>query len=78
MLVSPDLGVVAGSVDLVLVMREGAVVEQGPVERVLGAPRHPYTRRFASVPRLETSRASVVAARPPGGGLPGTTCSSKP
>ncbi|MDX2297496.1 MULTISPECIES: ABC transporter ATP-binding protein [Streptomyces] len=66
-LVSHDLGVVAGSVDRVLVMRDGAVVEQGPVERVLGAPEHPYTRRLlAAVPRLETSRASVVAARPPG------------
>ncbi|MDT9686309.1 ABC transporter ATP-binding protein [Streptomyces sp. TRM76323] len=71
-LVSHDLGVVAGSVDRVLVMRGGAAVEQGPVERVLGAPEHPYTRRLlASVPRLETSRASVVAARPPRGPAPG-------
>ncbi|WP_085067035.1 ABC transporter ATP-binding protein [Catenuloplanes japonicus] len=42
--VSHDLAVVAQLCDEVLVMRDGAVVEQGPVSDVLYAPRHEYTR----------------------------------
>ena len=45
--VSHDLAVVAqlcGDDGEVLVMRDGEVVEQGPVEHVLHDPRHPYTR----------------------------------
>ncbi|MGW0855919.1 ABC transporter ATP-binding protein [Streptomyces sp. NPDC002690] len=42
--VSHDLAVVAQLCDEVLVMREGAVVEQGPTRAVLHAPRHEYTR----------------------------------
>ncbi|GGO85814.1 ABC transporter ATP-binding protein [Wenjunlia tyrosinilytica] len=54
LLVTHDLGVVAGSVDDVLVMREGREVERGPVDRVLGAPGRPYTRELlGAVPRLE-------------------------
>ncbi|BCY08125.1 ABC transporter ATP-binding protein [Actinoplanes sp. L3-i22] len=42
--VSHDLAVVAQLCEEVLVMRAGEVVEQGPVEQVLHAPRHEYTR----------------------------------
>ncbi|NGN70033.1 ABC transporter ATP-binding protein, partial [Streptomyces sp. A7024] len=42
-LVTHDLGVVAGSVDDVLVMRAGRAVERGPVVEVLGSPADPYT-----------------------------------
>jgi ABC-type dipeptide/oligopeptide/nickel transport system ATPase component len=42
--VSHDLAVVAQLCEQVLVMRAGEVVEQGPVEQVLHAPRHEYTR----------------------------------
>ncbi|MFE3826569.1 ABC transporter ATP-binding protein [Streptomyces sp. NPDC059092] len=42
--VSHDLAVVAQVCDEVLVMREGAVVEQGPTRSVLYDPRHAYTR----------------------------------
>ncbi|WP_460801117.1 ABC transporter ATP-binding protein [Microbacterium sp. GXF6406] len=42
--VSHDLAVVAQICDDVLVLRDGAVVEQGPTERILFAPEHEYTR----------------------------------
>ncbi|MGW0585160.1 ABC transporter ATP-binding protein [Streptomyces sp. NPDC002920] len=49
--VSHDLAVVRHITDETMVMRRGTVVEQGPTERVLGAPEHDYTRRLlASVP----------------------------
>ncbi|MEU1615918.1 ABC transporter ATP-binding protein [Streptomyces sp. NPDC005722] len=57
LLVTHDLGVVAGSVDEVLVMKDGRAVERGPVGTVLGAPRQPYTRNLvAAVPRVGTAR----------------------
>ncbi|MDH6540718.1 ABC transporter ATP-binding protein [Streptomyces sp. SPB4] len=57
LLVTHDVGVAAGSVDELLVMRGGAAVERGPVDRVLSAPRAPYTRELlAAVPRLDGPR----------------------
>jgi oligopeptide/dipeptide ABC transporter ATP-binding protein len=36
-----------------VILRQGVVVEEGPVERVFGQPRHAYTRALlASVPQL--------------------------
>jgi oligopeptide transport system ATP-binding protein len=50
--VTHDLSVVRQSADDVLVMQSGRAVEQGPVDKVLDAPQHPYTQRLmASVPR---------------------------
>ncbi|MFJ9112633.1 ABC transporter ATP-binding protein [Streptomyces sp. NPDC102283] len=61
LLVTHDVGVAAESVDEVLVMRHGKEVERGPVARVLGAPREPYTKELlAAVPRLETRRVVPV------------------
>ncbi|GGN35712.1 dipeptide ABC transporter ATP-binding protein [Streptomyces fuscichromogenes] len=58
LLVTHDVGVAAESVDDVLVMRHGRVVEQGPVVGVLGAPAQPYTRELLSaVPRVDAVRA---------------------
>ncbi|MDH6574527.1 ABC transporter ATP-binding protein [Kitasatospora sp. MAP5-34] len=57
LLVTHDLGVVAGNTDRVLVMRDGRAVERGEVAEVLGAPREPYTRELlAAVPRLDSPR----------------------
>ncbi|BCY12972.1 ABC transporter ATP-binding protein [Actinoplanes sp. L3-i22] len=44
LLISHDLGVVAGSTDSVIVMRDGRAVESGATESVLLAPAHEYTR----------------------------------
>ncbi|MFC8624733.1 ABC transporter ATP-binding protein [Streptomyces anulatus] len=64
LLVTHDVGVAAESVGEVLVMRHGKEVERGPVARVLGAPREPYTKELlAAVPRVETRR--VVPVPPP-------------
>ncbi|GAA0479614.1 ATP-binding cassette domain-containing protein [Streptomyces sp. NPDC046215] len=46
LLLSHDLAVVRELADEVLVMREGRVVEAGPVETVWSAPRHPWTREL--------------------------------
>ncbi|MFJ5045157.1 dipeptide ABC transporter ATP-binding protein [Streptomyces sp. NPDC088719] len=65
LLVTHDVGVAAESVDEVLVMRHGKEVERGPVARVLGAPREPYTKELlAAVPRVETRRALPAPAPP--------------
>ncbi|MGX1789153.1 ABC transporter ATP-binding protein [Bosea sp. NPDC055332] len=42
-LVTHDIGVVAGLADRVVVMYGGEVVESGTTDEVLGSPRHPYT-----------------------------------
>ena len=53
-LISHDLGVVAGIADDVLVLRRGEAVERGPVTTVLSTPEHEYTRNLlAAVPRMD-------------------------
>ena len=42
--ITHDLGIVRKLADTVCVMKEGKIVETGPVERVFTAPVHPYTR----------------------------------
>ena len=53
-LITHDLGVVAGIASRVAVMYAGQVVEDGPVDQVFGQPRHPYTASLLdSIPRLD-------------------------
>tara|TARA_R110002020_G_scaffold475558_1_gene710888 strand:- start:2490 stop:3476 length:987 start_codon:yes stop_codon:yes gene_type:complete len=47
-LITHDIGVVASIADRVAVMYAGRLVEQGPVDEVLVAPRHPYTQALVS------------------------------
>ncbi len=42
--ITHDLGIVRRIADTVCVMKGGKIVEQGPVEQVFKAPKHPYTR----------------------------------
>ena len=42
--ITHDLGIVRRLADTVCVMKEGKIVERGPVEQVFSAPEHPYTR----------------------------------
>jgi peptide/nickel transport system ATP-binding protein len=54
LLVSHDLGVIAGMADRVAVMYEGRVVEAGTAVDVFGRPQEPYTRKLlGAVPRLD-------------------------
>ncbi len=42
--ITHDLGIVRKLADTICVMKQGKIVEKGPVERVFTAPAHPYTR----------------------------------
>lgn len=54
LLITHNLGLVAGRMDRVYVMYGGGIVESGPVEEVLRHPRHPYTKGLlAAVPLLD-------------------------
>jgi oligopeptide/dipeptide ABC transporter ATP-binding protein len=56
-LITHDLGVVAGMCDRVHVMYSGMFVETGSAEQVFETPRHPYTLGLLqSVPRLDSPR----------------------
>lgn len=56
--VSHDLAVVRYLCTRVLVLHQGVVVEQGPVDEVFERPRHRYTRALiAAVPPDSASRA---------------------
>ncbi|RUY04402.1 ABC transporter ATP-binding protein, partial [Mesorhizobium sp. M7A.F.Ca.US.005.03.2.1] len=74
-LITHDLGVVAGHADRVAVVYSGRVVEQAGVSELFADPRHPYTRGLiASIPNLEESRErlfSIDGSPPALGRLPG-------
>ena len=60
LLISHNLGVIAGSADRVAVMYAGRIVEEAGVKDLFAAPKHPYTiGLLRSVPRLgETKRTA--------------------
>ena len=46
--ISHDLAVVESLADWIVVLNDGEVVEQGPMNDVIDRPRHPYTKRLLS------------------------------
>ena len=46
LLITHDVDVIRAMAHQVLVMKDGAIVEAGPVQQVLDAPQHPYTQRL--------------------------------
>ncbi|MBZ4332819.1 ABC transporter ATP-binding protein [Corallococcus sp. AS-1-12] len=64
MLITHDLGVVAGSCDAVVVMYAGRIVEQAPVRELFARPAHPYTAGLLrSIPSLHDAGAAVEGGR---------------
>jgi peptide/nickel transport system ATP-binding protein len=71
LLITHDMGVVADLADDVAVMQDGRVVERGPVESVLLAPGHRYTRDLlAAVPALPAADDAEAPAIDKNSGVP--------
>jgi oligopeptide/dipeptide ABC transporter ATP-binding protein len=75
LLITHDLGVIAGTADRVAVMYAGRIVEQGPVRTIFREPAHPYTRGLlASIPggapgqrlRAIDGNVPILGELPPG------------
>ncbi|WP_333629698.1 dipeptide ABC transporter ATP-binding protein [Achromobacter insolitus] len=72
--ITHDMGVVAEMADDVVVMLRGKKVEQGPVQDIFNAPKHPYTRALlAAVPRLGSLTGRDLPLRTPQTVLEGDT-----
>jgi oligopeptide transport system ATP-binding protein len=81
-LITHDLGVVAGMTDRVIVMYAGKVAEEAKTEELFANPRHPYTIGLLnSVPRLDESREMelrTIEGTPPDLLHPPTGCRFMP
>jgi len=72
--ITHDMGVVAEMADDVVVMLRGKKVEQGTVDEIFNAPKHPYTRALlAAVPRLGSLTGRDLPLRTPQTVLEGDT-----
>ncbi|MCU1658025.1 MAG: transporter ATP-binding protein [Pseudonocardiales bacterium] len=66
MLITHDLGIVAGFAERVVVMRNGRVVEHGDVDSIYAAPKAEYTRGLlGAVPRLDSDPDRELATVAP-------------
>ncbi|WP_395019702.1 ABC transporter ATP-binding protein [Dongia sp.] len=74
-LITHDLGVLAGHADRVAVMYAGEIVEQAGIDDIFARPSHPYTRGLIeSIPDMAVERErlfSIDGTPPPLGRLPG-------
>ena len=71
LLITHDLGIVAGRADRVAVMYAGQIVEETSTARLFANPAHPYTQGlFASVPRISGPRQRLNPIR---GSVPAPT-----
>jgi oligopeptide transport system ATP-binding protein len=67
-MITHDLGVVAGSCDKVLVMYAGRTMEYGSVDNIFYQPSHPYTEGLLrAIPRLDTEGEALatIPGNPP-------------
>jgi len=67
-LITHDLGVVAGFCEEVLVLYGGRIMEQGPVDPIFESPSHPYTRGLLNaIPRVDTpaGKLDAIPGSPP-------------
>ncbi|NNE23446.1 MAG: ABC transporter ATP-binding protein [Rhizobiales bacterium] len=68
LMITHDLGIVRHFADRVCVMKEGEIVERGPVGELFTAPRHPYTVQLLEAepkgapPQADHSRPTVIKA----------------
>jgi peptide/nickel transport system ATP-binding protein len=68
LLITHDMGVVAGRTDRINVMYAGRIVETAPTDRLFTSMRHPYTQALlGSIPSLEQDRTRALYTIP---GLP--------
>jgi len=68
-LITHDLAVVSESCQRLAVMYAGKVIEQGPTDAILSAPRHPYTRGLlGALPQMNTRGGMLKQIR---GSMPG-------
>jgi peptide/nickel transport system ATP-binding protein len=81
-LITHDLGVVAGRADRIAVMYAGRVVETAPTRTLFAEMRHPYTEALlGSIPRIEYpshTRLEAIAGRPPDMTAPPVGCRFAP
>lgn len=68
-MITHDLGVVAGICDFVFVMYGGQIVESGPVYDIFKTPQHPYTKSLLkAMPRVDegvTEKLETIPGQPP-------------
>jgi peptide/nickel transport system ATP-binding protein len=77
LLITHDLGVIAGMADRVAVMYAGRIVEEAPVAELFAAPKHPYTRGLlGSIPggAPGTPLDAIPGTVPAPGSLPPGCC----
>jgi oligopeptide/dipeptide ABC transporter ATP-binding protein len=67
LLVTQDLGVIANYCDRILVMQDGAIIEQSTVPAFFRGPAHPYSQ---SILRVQDERRAGQIAKPPPSGPP--------
>ena len=63
--ISHDLAVVAQIADRVVVLRDGRLREEGPVARIIGAPRDDYTRALIAAASRDAPARPTRAPAPP-------------
>jgi peptide/nickel transport system ATP-binding protein len=82
LLITHDLGVIAGRADRVMVMYAGEIVESSETGQLFASMRHPYTQAlFEAMPPLVTDRTKVlysIPGMPPSLISPPTGCSFAP